>query len=46
MFVVVVSSTGEGEPPDNVVKFWRKLRRKTLPSNHLASCKFALLGKQ
>ena len=45
MVVFVVSTTGDGDPPDNVVKFWRKLKKKTLPSNHLGSCNYALLGK-
>lgn len=43
--VFVVSTTGDGDPPDNVAKFWRKLKRKTLPSDHLGSCNYALLGK-
>jgi sulfite reductase alpha subunit-like flavoprotein len=44
VFVVVVSTTGDGDPPDNVSKFWRKLKKKTLASDHLACCNYALLG--
>lgn len=42
--VVVVSTTGDGDPPDTVVKFWRRLRRKTVPTDHLSGCQYALLG--
>ena len=45
VFVVVVSTTGDGEPPDTVSKFWRKLKRKTVPKDHLSLCQYALLGK-
>ena len=43
--MVVVSTTGDGEPPDTVTKFWRRLKKKTLPRDHLSQCKYALLGK-
>ena len=43
--VVVVSTTGEGEPPDTVYKFWRKLKRKTNPSDMLKNMRYALLGE-
>ena len=42
--VMVVSTTGEGDPPDTVTKFWRKLKKKTLPSDHLKGLQYALLG--
>ena len=44
--MVVVSTTGDGEPPDTVTKFWRRLKKKTLPRDHLSHCKYALLGKK
>ena len=44
MFVIVVSTTGDGDPPDNASKFWRRLRKRTLPSNHLANSNYTLLG--
>ena len=43
---MVVSTTGDGDPPDNVAKFWRKLKKKTLLGDHLAVCNYALLGKE
>ena len=42
--ILVSSTTGEGEQPENVIKFWRKLRPKTLPADYLSSVKFAQLG--
>ena len=42
--VIVVSTTGEGEPPDNALKFWRRIRKKTLANDHLSHLKYALLG--
>jgi len=45
VFVVVVSTTGDGDPPDTVAKFWRRLKKKTLPRDHLSKCKYALLGE-
>jgi len=42
--IIVSSTTGDGEQPENVIKFWRKLRPKSLPKDHLAHLHFALLG--
>ena len=42
--VMVVSTTGEGEPPDTVAKFWRKLRR--MSGTPLEQCQYALLGQR
>ena len=42
--IIVSSTTGDGEQPENVTKFWRKLRPKTLPADHLAHLQYALLG--
>ncbi|CAI8056211.1 Methionine synthase reductase [Geodia barretti] len=42
--VIVVSTTGDGEAPDTVSKFWRKLKRKTVPETHLAKVQYGLLG--
>lgn len=42
VIVIVVSTTGEGDPPDTVVKFWRKLRRSS--GTPLEHCQYALLG--
>ena len=43
--VVVVSTTGEGEPPETVGKFWRKLKKKTVPKTHLSGLHYGLLGE-
>lgn len=45
VMVMVVSTTGEGEPPDTVCKFWRGLKKKSLPSDHLSNLQYALLGE-
>ncbi|VDH92943.1 methionine synthase reductase [Mytilus galloprovincialis] len=42
--VIVTSTTGDGEPPDTAQKFVRRLKKKTLPSNHLENLNYALLG--
>lgn len=44
LVVFVVSTTGEGDPPDTMCKFFRRLKKKTLPGNHLESCRYALLA--
>ena len=44
MVVYVVSTTGNGDPPDNADKLWRYLRRRTQPKDLLARQKFAVLG--
>ena len=41
----VVSTTGDGDPPDTVTKFWRRLRKKTLGSTYLKGLHYALLGR-
>ncbi|XP_077996857.1 methionine synthase reductase-like [Glandiceps talaboti] len=42
--VVVVSTTGDGDPPDTAVKFYRRLKKKTLPDDHLKHLKFTVLA--
>ena len=44
LVVFVVSTTGEGDPPDTMCKFLRRLKKKTLPANHLENCRYALLA--
>ena len=43
--MIIVSTTGDGEPPDTVLKFMRRIRKKTLPSNYMEHLNFTLLGK-
>ena len=42
--VFVCSTTGQGDEPDNMKKFWRFLLRKALPSDSLKRLQFAVLG--
>ncbi|RKP08332.1 hypothetical protein THASP1DRAFT_15816 [Thamnocephalis sphaerospora] len=42
--IFVCSTTGQGEEPDNMKKFWRFLMRKDLPKGALAQLRFAVFG--
>ncbi|XP_052807093.1 methionine synthase reductase-like isoform X2 [Mya arenaria] len=42
--VIVISTTGDGEPPDTALKFVRRLKKKTLKDNYLSGLKYTLLG--
>lgn len=42
--IFVCSTTGEGEEPDNMQKFWKYLRQRSLPANLLGDLKFAVFG--
>ncbi|PSN42116.1 hypothetical protein C0J52_02968 [Blattella germanica] len=42
--VFVCSTTGQGEEPDNMKKFWRFLLRKNLPADSLKGMRYAVLG--
>ncbi|KAJ2828379.1 NAPDH-dependent diflavin reductase [Coemansia furcata] len=42
--VFVCSTTGQGEEPDNMRRFWRFLLRKSLPHDALSSLDFAVFG--
>ena len=44
--VFIVSTTGEGEPPDTIRKFWRILKDKSLNSDILSGLLYALLGNK
>ena len=41
---MVVSTTGDGEEPDNMRQSWRFLLRKSLPRDSLHHLKFAMFG--
>lgn len=43
--VVVVSTTGEGEAPDNASRLWRRLKKKTLGADYLQGVKYCVLGE-
>uniref|UniRef100_A0A8C5GF76 Methionine synthase reductase n=1 Tax=Gouania willdenowi TaxID=441366 RepID=A0A8C5GF76_GOUWI len=42
--VFIVSTTGDGEAPDNALQFVKRIRRKTLTSDHFKHLCYALLA--
>ncbi|XP_074549213.1 methionine synthase reductase isoform X2 [Halichoeres trimaculatus] len=42
--VFIVSTTGDGEPPDNALKFVKNIKKKTLPTDHYTHLCYALLA--
>lgn len=42
--VIVTSTTGDGEPPETALKFFRRLKKKTHSSDYLSHLNYALLG--
>lgn len=44
LVVFVCSTTGQGDPPDNMKNFWRFLFRKSLPAGSLTQLDCAILG--
>nr|CAB3264242.1 NADPH-dependent diflavin oxidoreductase 1 [Phallusia mammillata] len=44
ILIFVCATTGQGEPPDNMKRFWKFIMRKNLPSSSLDDVKFAVLG--
>jgi len=44
VLVMVCSTTGEGEPPDNASKMLRRLKNRSLKQDHLSQLRYALLG--
>nr|CAG4712427.1 unnamed protein product [Naegleria fowleri] len=44
LVIFVVSSTGQGDEPDNMKKFWTFMRRKSLSSDCLKNVKFTVFG--
>lgn len=43
--VFVVSTTGDGDPPDTAQKFVKKIKNKSLPHDSFANLCYALLGE-
>lgn len=42
--IIVCSTTGNGEAPENAGKFWRYVKRRTQPKDMLAGLHFTVLG--
>lgn len=42
--IFIVSTTGQGEEPDNMKHFWKFLLRKSLTASSLLNLRFAVLG--
>ncbi|KAJ7339371.1 NADPH-dependent diflavin oxidoreductase 1 [Desmophyllum pertusum] len=44
LVIFVCATTGQGDEPDNMKKFWRFILRRNLPVNSLSAVSFAVLG--
>ncbi len=44
MVLFICSTTGIGEEPNNMKKFWKFIRRKDLPNDSLTSVRIAVIG--
>ncbi|KAL6254552.1 hypothetical protein P5V15_014605 [Pogonomyrmex californicus] len=44
LIIFVVATTGQGDPPANMRRFWRQLLRKNLSATMLQNLKFGVLG--
>lgn len=44
LVVFVCATTGQGDQPDNMLKFWRFLLKRTLPKDLLRALNFGVLG--
>ena len=42
--IFVAATTGDGEIPDNMTRFWKFLLRKSLPSDSLEDLKYSIFG--
>ncbi|XP_067949341.1 NADPH-dependent diflavin oxidoreductase 1-like [Watersipora subatra] len=42
--IFVCSTTGQGDPPSNMKKFWKFLLRKNLPADSLGNLHFVMVG--
>ncbi|XP_073343911.1 methionine synthase reductase isoform X2 [Pagrus major] len=42
--VFIVSTTGDGEPPDNALQFVKRIKKKTLSTDHYKHLSYALLA--
>jgi methionine synthase reductase len=42
--IIICSTTGNGDPPDNASLFWRKFKNRGLPKNYFSSLSYCVLG--
>lgn len=42
--VFVVSTTGDGDPPDNALQFVKRIKKRTLSPDHYKHLLYTLLG--
>ena len=42
--IFIIATTGEGDPPESMLKSWKFLLRKDLPSNSLKALNFSTFG--
>jgi len=42
--IIICSTTGNGDAPDNADRFWRALRKRTVKKNAMADVAFAVLA--
>jgi len=42
--IIICSTTGNGDPPDNASLFWRKIKNRGLPKNYFDSLSYCVLG--
>ena len=44
LVIIVCSTTGNGDCPDNALKFWRKIKKRSHPLDTLSELKYIVLG--
>jgi len=44
ILIVICSTTGNGDAPNNACHFWRKFKKRTLPKETLKNTQFAVVG--
>ncbi|TRY69277.1 hypothetical protein TCAL_12164 [Tigriopus californicus] len=42
--LIVSSTTGDGDQPENAERLWRKIKKRSVPSDYLAHLRFTILG--
>lgn len=42
--IIICSTTGNGDPPDNASLFWRKIKNRGLPKNYFGSLSYCVIG--